>query len=769
MVGFQDHDRLRQSGNSSSERGATTVQIESSPPRTGEKEYELRKSRPLKLNQFDSDGHRSKDSRAHRKRVRSQIPSAHADSMATTEDGRETSNTSMSEGHQPPPSNGGAFKQNKLSLFQHRNHVDSNPTVPNLPAQPATSGPIINEDSRAVTPHPIHPEGLEGRDVPRSRVSTLLEPIKPMGASNPIPRESSTVSAKPLYPAPKPASNLPPTPATNLSLMIETFGAVGETIGEKRAGKTTDEHPSNEEFEIISIADTNPIGDDCNKSDLDWLCTQDPEEPEYMTLIPYSLSSVKPTKVFIKPSKAEVQRVAQLRLNVRRLRHEIQDLKSLLHAKEKQIFAENEEALKRLREFAAEGHRRPNIHDLSLELVSRLFFASRSSRDECGPLNDEIGSLEDRLALEEMKLTQVENSLYESFGLPPMESGEDQGNSIAIQKLSVPQDPLRAESEHSLANHINKVEGEDDDSDDDAYSTDSFEKYRKNYHPLYIEYQEKHGTQDNLYERRADIMEDKARLEDQQQSRRRVGLTLLKVDQDFLDSLPEVIRLLDVEIDEYRVEIERLKAQCLEQGIIDEDDNYIDDDDEVSNDSGDSMSPPSPPPLPSLPSLPPLPPLPTSIPPKPPVPTQPPKIIIPTNAVTSLPTTARSTIVSNLGARVDNQSYQSRINPWLLDKLAASRTELALLATILSAMDAKPDVASLLDVLRMWNHDDAGTKPPQRLGKLDEATLNKLRRVTRGVVGDGFDRALIKSLFGLSLWDGGEYGGSDETAYLDDI
>jgi hypothetical protein len=69
--------------------------------------------------------------------------------------------------------------------------------------------------------------------------------------------------------------------------------------------------------------------------------------------------------------------------------------------------------------------------------------------------------------------------------------------------------------------------------------------------PLYIEYQESRGTQDNLYERRAFIVEDQARLEDQQQNRHRVGLTLLEDDQKYLDSLPDVIRLLGVEIDEY--------------------------------------------------------------------------------------------------------------------------------------------------------------------------------------------------------------------------
>ncbi|KFZ25021.1 hypothetical protein V502_00497, partial [Pseudogymnoascus sp. VKM F-4520 (FW-2644)] len=218
--------------------------------------------------------------------------------------------------------------------------------------------------------------------------------------------------------------------------------------------------------------------------------------------------------------------------------------------------------------------------------------------DERGLLMDEISSLEARLAFGEIKLTDAEDILYESFGIPPMESKEGQENGIAKSGLPISHSQSISESEHISSGHIHNAGGEDGGSDDDEYSTGSFEKYRINYHPLYIEYQEQRGTQDNLYERRAYIVEDKARLEDQQQNRHRVGLTLLKDDQDFLDSLPQIIQLLDFEVDQSGLEIERLKTQCLEQGIIDEDDNYIGDDSEVSSGSDDSTPPPPPPPLP---------------------------------------------------------------------------------------------------------------------------------------------------------------------------
>lgn len=578
-----------------------------------------------------------------------------------------------------------------------------------------------------------------------------------METQNPIPRQYITESAAPLYTAP------------NLAQIIETSNAVGDVVGETRPATSSSpaaKQPSGEDFEMISIVDTSPTDDDCNKCpDIDWLCTKDPKEIGYMTLIPYSISPVEPRKLCNRPSRTELQRVGQLRSTARGLRRDIQNLKSLLEAKDEQFFYENEEDFKRLREFVAEPHKHPRFHNPGLELASRLFFASRYNRDECGPLNDEINSLEEKLESEEIKLRQAEDSLYESFGLSPMESDGGQETGTAKPERPISRSQATSKSEHNSTNHVNNAESQDGSSEDDMYSSGSFEKYRKNYHPLYIEYLEQQGTQENSYERRAYFMEDQARLEEQQKNRHRFGLTLLKEDQDFLDGLPETLRLLNIEIDECNIKIEHLRAQCLEQGIIDENDNYIDkdgEDSDASDDSHDSYDsrPSSPPPPPPLPASAPL---------REPAPTLQPQVNIAHHVPSPLPTTAHSIIVSNLGARLDDQSYQNRINPWLFDKLIASHAELALLATILSAMDAEPDVASLLDVLKLWDHDGAGVEPPQRPEKLDEATLNRLRHATWKIVGEGFDRALISSLFGLSLWGEEAYEKREEAVYLLDI
>jgi hypothetical protein len=161
----------------------------------------------------------------------------------------------------------------------------------------------------------------------------------------------------------------------------------------------------------------------------------------------------------------------------------------------------------------------------------------------------------------------------------------------------------------SEASNTNTKMNDDDGSSDDEYSTGSFEIYREIYHPLYTKYQETQGTQDNLLERRAYLLEEQARLEKQARLKKQ---TLLPDEEKSLDELDKDILQVDAEIKEYGIEIERLRVLCLEQGIIDKYNNYIGDDHEGSNanasedseDSSSSRPPRSPSPLPPLPCKP---------------------------------------------------------------------------------------------------------------------------------------------------------------------
>jgi hypothetical protein len=198
--------------------------------------------------------------------------------------------------------------------------------------------------------------------------------------------------------------------------------------------------------------------------------------------------------------------------------------------------------------------------------------------------------------------------------------------------VCVPHSPPTLDRKYNLA------EGKDDSSDNDAYYTSSLEKYRKGYPPLYNEYQEERGTQDNRHEKFRDLTADRTRFEGHQEVRRRVGLNLQTEDQDHLECLLRSIRSLNIEIEESSHEIDQLRAQCQEQGIIDLDDSYIDNACEDSEDST-SLPPPS---------------LPTPTRPSPPL--------------AGLPL-----IANTLSTPLDN-APQNHITSWLFDKLTASFT-----------------------------------------------------------------------------------------------
>ena len=154
MVKCQEHDPPRQTGNNYVWRIARAY-FHSLLPRTEKQQGEPRQSRYSTSNQFHRDSRRSKNSwpknsRLHRKRVHGSKYSFNAGPMASTKKEPQTSNTTMSDGQQPLPTNDGALEQNKLWLaekFGSWDHVDDNdnPILSNLSAQPTTLSPVSNE------------------------------------------------------------------------------------------------------------------------------------------------------------------------------------------------------------------------------------------------------------------------------------------------------------------------------------------------------------------------------------------------------------------------------------------------------------------------------------------------------------------------------------------------------------------------------------------------------------------------------------------------
>ncbi|KAL5344312.1 hypothetical protein ACLOAV_010741 [Pseudogymnoascus australis] len=273
-----------------------------------------------------------------------------------------------------------------------------------------------------------------------------------------------------------------------------------------------------------------------------------------------------------------------------------------------------------------------------------------------------------------------------------------------------------------------------------AYSTGSFEKYRKIYPPLYIEYDTEYGYQNDRRIKLWELTAKREQLEGDQILRRGVGLKLPKEDQDTLESLPGLIQSLEIEIKESSHKIDQLKAKCQEQGIIDLDNNYIDNACEDPEDT-------------------------------------------PNNITTALSTNTNSNTNSNINIIINinttlsfisntpgspADTAQNHINTWLLVKLTASYTEIDLLNTILSITNIEQNLATLPNVRSLWDSDGAGLAPPLRLCASDGDMLSRIQCATREIVDNGYDRALVKSLLGLSLWGGRTCKRGDDSEYLND-
>ncbi|KFY95929.1 hypothetical protein V498_03007 [Pseudogymnoascus sp. VKM F-4517 (FW-2822)] len=291
-----------------------------------------------------------------------------------------------------------------------------------------------------------------------------------------------------------------------------------------------------------------------------------------------------------------------------------------------------------------------------------------------------------------------------SFGISLMKPERGQGNNMTIPGLPLSQSSPTFDGKYT--------EDEDDSFDIDAYSTGSFEKYRIIYPPLYIEYHKECALQISRDGKHSELLADRAKLEDQKNLRQKVGLELQKEDQKDIERLSGLIQSLNTEMEISSHKIDQLKAECQKQGI-DLDDNYSDN---ACEDAEDCL------------------PAPASTPP---------------SRLAGL-----SLIANNLSTPLDDAS-QDHITIWLFDKFTASNTEYDLFATILSVTEIEPSLVPLHNIRSLWDRDGAGLAPPLRQGALDGSTIRRLQCVTREIVGNGYDRALVQSLFGLSLWWGG--------------
>ncbi|KAG4420848.1 hypothetical protein IFR04_006030 [Cadophora malorum] len=173
------------------------------------------------------------------------------------------------------------------------------------------------------------------------------------------------------------------------------------------------------------------------------------------------------------------------------------------------------------------------------ETLEVLMRNCQEARDVYGPLEAECTSLENQLSRHEFNLTRLEEPFFLQVDEPRVFLSPEP--SLAANQ------PLRDDSVLSV----------DEDFSDPEY------------HPLVSEYLSKLADLDLLHERRDELIDEQQSLEEEKQSRQRLGKTLDPDDQTWLDNsqielgtLLNKIRLLDQDL-------EALKTKCLSKGLID--------------------------------------------------------------------------------------------------------------------------------------------------------------------------------------------------------
>jgi hypothetical protein len=212
-------------------------------------------------------------------------------------------------------------------------------------------------------------------------------------------------------------------------------------------------------------------------------------------------------------------------------------------------------------------------HDqLFSPILDSYYDAMQIARDLYGPAEDDYDILEDRVDEEEFELAKIEGRIYNAKGQEVVVAAA--GQSLAAVDTRRPS-PVPPDSLLGL-------------------STDISEEY----HPLHASYLSRLGDLDLARERHQNMTQDHESLTALQKSRRSVGLELDETTASFLAQFPAQDSALLGEIGEIEADVQRLKAECLAEGIdIEESDHesYQDrsgaGDDRGSNDDADIVLP----------------------------------------------------------------------------------------------------------------------------------------------------------------------------------
>lgn len=176
--------------------------------------------------------------------------------------------------------------------------------------------------------------------------------------------------------------------------------------------------------------------------------------------------------------------------------------------------------------------------------LPELMHDCQAARDAYGPLEDDCNDLEDQLSAKEFELDRLEEAFYKR----------------APEDVTIASDrPLTPAGLEDPGNYPISV----------GYSDHEDEILE--FHPLVSRFLDKLGDLDLLKERLDDLIDEKRAMEEERVKRGKFGYHLSEDDTKWLADAHNVEEGLTDQIRALEKELEYLKADCLEKGLVDKD------------------------------------------------------------------------------------------------------------------------------------------------------------------------------------------------------
>ncbi|KAN0102591.1 hypothetical protein V8E51_010904 [Hyaloscypha variabilis] len=238
-------------------------------------------------------------------------------------------------------------------------------------------------------------------------------------------------------------------------------------------------------------------------------------------------------------SREEKRQLRSLRMSSIRLRSQLRIKRIELREKQLAKNAADESFIRYTREKKLTMDNKSSPTEAPDPLNSH-YAAMQHARDEYGPLEDDYSRLEDILDQMEFEMAKIEARLYGP------ESPQEFENANIISPFQEPSDSLLLGSNPLL-----------------GLSTDVHEQYQ----PIHRELLSRLGDLDLARERYENMRQERESLSTEQESRARFGLELHENLKMLLADLPTQEAAVKEEIAEIEVDVERLRAECLDAGI----------------------------------------------------------------------------------------------------------------------------------------------------------------------------------------------------------